>query len=204
MLSKLEKHLTYANVVSTLCLFILLGGSAVAAVTLKRNSVKGKHIAKNAVTSPKVKNRSLLAQDFAAGQLPKGDQGPQGIQGVQGERGQDGANGSAVAYAYVKGDGTLDAAHSKNIISVVKNTYSASNPTPPHTGGSPIGGSYCIDVSVPVNHVVGSLRSGGEIVAFGPFATLQDGCPATTDVRAVTYGSAGGSPVDRDFALLLN
>jgi hypothetical protein len=63
VLTKLRKHVTYANVVSTMCLFILLGGSAVAAVKLQRNSVKGKHIARNAITSPKVKNGSLLAQD---------------------------------------------------------------------------------------------------------------------------------------------
>jgi len=48
-----------------MCPFILLGGGAVAAVKLTRNSVKGKHIARNAITSPKVKNGSLLALDFA-------------------------------------------------------------------------------------------------------------------------------------------
>jgi hypothetical protein len=48
-------------------LFVALGGSSYAAVTLRRNSVKGKHIAPNAVTSRKVKDRSLRAKDFATG-----------------------------------------------------------------------------------------------------------------------------------------
>lgn len=76
MLARLRQRLTYANVMATIAVFIALGGSGYAAVTLKRNSVKGKHIAKNAVTSAKVKNRSLKRKDFASGQLPKGLPGP--------------------------------------------------------------------------------------------------------------------------------
>jgi hypothetical protein len=98
VLAKLRPKLTYANVVSTLCLFILLGGSSYAAVTLKKNSVKSTNIAKNAVTSPKVKNGSLLSADFKAGQLPGGGTGgptgPQGSAGAQGQRGETGLPGT--------------------------------------------------------------------------------------------------------------
>jgi hypothetical protein len=97
VLSRFRSQLTYANVVSTLCLFIVLGGSSYAAVTLKRNSVKSNNIAANAVTSPKVKNGSLLSQDFKAGQLPdgaKGAQGPPGATGAQGLKGDAGTNGT--------------------------------------------------------------------------------------------------------------
>ena len=52
MLSKLHDRLTFANVVSLLALFVALGGTSVAAVSLTRNSVKGRHIASNAVTAP--------------------------------------------------------------------------------------------------------------------------------------------------------
>ena len=75
---------SHATVVAYLALFVALGGTSVAAVSLKRNSVKGKHIARNAVTGPKVKNASLLALDFAAGQLPKGDKGDEGDPGRPG------------------------------------------------------------------------------------------------------------------------
>ena len=71
-------RLTYANVVSTACLFILLGGGAYAATHLGRNSVGSKQIRRNAVTSPKVKDHSLLGKDFKAGQLPSGETGPPG------------------------------------------------------------------------------------------------------------------------------
>jgi hypothetical protein len=87
MSQRFRPRFTYANVVSTLCLFILLGGSSYAAVQLSKGQVKTKHIAKNAVTSAKVKDGSLLSKDFKAGQLPagaKGDPGPKGDPGANG------------------------------------------------------------------------------------------------------------------------
>ena len=42
-------RLTYANVVSSVCLFLVLGGSAYAAVTLRNNSVGANHIKNNAI-----------------------------------------------------------------------------------------------------------------------------------------------------------
>jgi hypothetical protein len=58
-------RLTYANVVSSLCLFLLLGGGAAYAAThLAKNSVGTKQLKKNAVTSEKVKDGSLGAVDI--------------------------------------------------------------------------------------------------------------------------------------------
>jgi Collagen triple helix repeat (20 copies) len=103
VLTKLRNHLTYANVVSTLCLFILLGGSAVAAVRLSKNSVSSTHIkngqvkradlAANGVDSSKVDDGSLLSHDFAPGQVPRGEPGPQGERGPQGDQGPQGEQG---------------------------------------------------------------------------------------------------------------
>ncbi|MEA2448979.1 MAG: hypothetical protein QOG63_911 [Thermoleophilaceae bacterium] len=84
MLAKVRDRLTYANVVSTLCLFILLGGSAVAALKLPRHSVGARELRADAVSSPKVRDGSLEAQDFAPGQIPQGAQGPKGDPGQDG------------------------------------------------------------------------------------------------------------------------
>jgi hypothetical protein len=76
-----------------LALFVALSGTAYAA-TLPRNSVGTAQLKRNAVTSAKVKPRSLLGSDFRRGQLPAGPQGPQGPQGPAGARGPEGATGA--------------------------------------------------------------------------------------------------------------
>jgi hypothetical protein len=95
MLRHLSRHVM-ANAVAYLALFVALGGTSFAAVSLKRNSVKGKHLSANSVTAPKVKDGSLQLADFGAGQLPsgpKGDRGADGAGGPKGERGDAGAAG---------------------------------------------------------------------------------------------------------------
>jgi hypothetical protein len=61
-------RLTYANVVSTLCLFLLLGGgAAVAATQLPKNSVGSKQLKKNAVAAAKIKNGAVTGAKLAGG-----------------------------------------------------------------------------------------------------------------------------------------
>lgn len=73
---------------------IVLPKRSVGAAQLKTSAVVGTKIAKNAVTGVKVKNGTLLAADFKAGQLPAGPQGPQGVAGTQGPKGDPGPAGS--------------------------------------------------------------------------------------------------------------
>jgi hypothetical protein len=75
-----------------LALFVALSGTAYAA-TLPRNSVGPAQLKRNAVTSAKVKPRSLLASDFRRGQLPAGPEGPPGARGAEGATGARGAEG---------------------------------------------------------------------------------------------------------------
>src|SRR5438093_8364698 len=74
-----------AMVVACLALAILLSGAAYAVSTaLPRNSVGSVQLKNNAVNSAKVRNASLRAVDFAAGQIPVGPQGPAGPPGASG------------------------------------------------------------------------------------------------------------------------
>ena len=84
---------SYAEVVATAALFIALGGVSYAAVKIPNNSVGTKQLKKNSVNSSKVKNKSLLAADFKAGQLPQGPAGPTGAAGQNGAAGADGTDG---------------------------------------------------------------------------------------------------------------
>jgi hypothetical protein len=56
--SHLKRHLSVANVISCIALFIALSGAAYAA-TLGKNAVKTKNIAAGAVTSPKLKSGAV-------------------------------------------------------------------------------------------------------------------------------------------------
>jgi hypothetical protein len=95
-----------AMLVALLALFVALGGSSYAALQIPRGSVGTKQLKNGAVTSPKVKNNSLLVRDFKASQRsqlrgPQGAQGPQGPQGPQGQVGPaSGAAGGALAGSY--------------------------------------------------------------------------------------------------------
>jgi hypothetical protein len=73
-------RLTYANVISTIALFVALGGTSYA---VARNSIGTAQLKTNAVTSAKVKNGSLRTGDLApAARI--GQRGPRGPQGPPG------------------------------------------------------------------------------------------------------------------------
>jgi hypothetical protein len=83
--SQIRKRLTYANVMSSIAVFLVLGGAtAFAASSLGKNTVGSKQLKKEAVASSKIKDGSLQASDFKVGQLPAGPRGPQGPQGATG------------------------------------------------------------------------------------------------------------------------
>jgi hypothetical protein len=95
---RLAGHFTFANAMAATAVFLVLGGTAYAAAgKLGKGSVKGVNIAKNAITSPKVKDHSLLAQDFKTGQLPAGPVGPVGPKGDAGAKGDTGPKGDTGA-----------------------------------------------------------------------------------------------------------
>ena len=92
--------MTYANMVSSLCLFLVLAGGSAFAAT----QIAGAQYASNAITSAKVKNGSLLKVDFKSGQLPKGPRSLTGTVwpgGTAGAAGANGAPGTARAYGFV-------------------------------------------------------------------------------------------------------
>ncbi len=89
MPSELRDRLTYANVVSSLALFTALGGTSYAAIT-----VTGANVRNGSLTSADIKDRSLQARDFKAGQVPAGKPGPAGPQGAAGETGPAGPAGA--------------------------------------------------------------------------------------------------------------
>jgi hypothetical protein len=87
--TNLKRHLSVANVLSCMALFIALGGTAYAAVKLKPNQVKAVNIARQAVTnakiktqavtSGKIKNGGVINADLGAGAVTEAKLGPESV-----------------------------------------------------------------------------------------------------------------------------
>lgn len=115
MLWRSAGWLSYSNVVATVAIFVALGGSSYAAITItgkqikdttvasadvRNNSVRGKDIRRGTVRSSDVRDSSLLAKDFMPGQLqpgPRGEPGTAGPAGPAGPQGPTGPQGPAGA-----------------------------------------------------------------------------------------------------------
>lgn len=134
----IRRHLSYANVIATVALFLALGGTAWA---LSKNSVGTKQLKNNAVTGKKIKNGAVTQRKIAAS-------------AQQALKGQQGAPGTALGYAHVLQNGTLDTANSKNVGS----SYES----------SPGSGKYCLNVAVTFKNAVGSGDFSGTESVIGP------------------------------------
>lgn len=93
-----------ALAVAVFALFVALGGVGVAATNLvpknsvgtaqiQNDSVTRAKIAHQSITSMLIKPGSLMASNFAAGQIPAGPKGDTGATGSQGAKGDTGARG---------------------------------------------------------------------------------------------------------------
>lgn len=90
------------NVVVALALFVAVGGTSFAAITItgmnvKDGSLTGADVKDGSLGSTDVRNGSLRSADFRPGQLRSGPVGPDGAPGATGAPGPPGATGTAGA-----------------------------------------------------------------------------------------------------------
>lgn len=177
---------TYSNVVATLALFLALaGGTAFAASQFGKESIGTRALMKEAVTPLKLSKKAKATL--------VGAPGAKGATGAQGPKGETGAPGSALAYARIEADGTLDTAHSKNVAS-------SFHPA--------VNGLYCITPSVSVSNVVVSTPHVGpdtgtlaqaDIVANGDTPNGTCNTPVYVTIR-----NGGGTPENHPFYVVFN
>jgi hypothetical protein len=175
-------RLSYANVTSTLALFLAVGGVSWAAATLPKNSVGAKQIKRGAVASAEVKNRSLKPADFALGALPAG---PKGDKGDKGDPGAPGLDGSARAHVEVRNTSppTIVNGTNKNVVSVQRASAA---------------GLYCVALAFDDPKVVVASSDFVGVNVAGTadpqlLAALIPGqCPVGTDVAVGTAQITGG------------
>lgn len=100
-MKRLRSKLTYANVISTLCLILLVGGgTALAAGGLEKESVGTRQLKKEAVTPLKLSAKAKATLVGPTG--PKGATGPTGPQGPKGAAGTN----SVTNFVVLEGSGT--------------------------------------------------------------------------------------------------
>jgi len=185
--------LTYANVVATLALFVALGGSSYAALTItgrnvRNSSLTGKDVRNNSLTGSDVKrlkggdvtDGSLLAKDFKAGELPAGAKGDKGDPGTPATRlfAQVTSSGN-LAY----GSGATGASRSNN-------------------------GTYDVQFDRSLDGCVGIAATGygkpvgvGETQQAGSAAVVDMSVGGTNGVEVLTTNGDGTAQADRSFHL---
>jgi Collagen triple helix repeat (20 copies) len=150
-----KPRLTYANVAATLALVFSMTGGAMAAKHYLINSTK--QINPKVISALKGKTGPAGPVGSAGSAGPAGPagaagtQGPTGPAGPQGPVGPKGENGTAVAYAHVHADGTLDTAHSKNVTAA--NLVST--------------GIFCLKTAVAIKNAAGMVDTGNSGGEFG-------------------------------------
>jgi hypothetical protein len=198
MLSRFGRSVAFSNVVSLLSLFVALSGGAyalslpnnsVGAKQLKRAAVTNSKIKNGAVTAAKVKPRSLLASDFKLGQLPKGPKGDKGDTGDKGDKGDPGLQGpagTAVAYGYVRANGTFDASRSFHLLASVNTATNI----------------YCLRFASAPTNLVASVDTafGGFVTVSVDPTTIGNSCaivlPAANAVALTVAANGAGSAKD--------
>jgi hypothetical protein len=100
MRQRLRSHLTYANVISTLCLFLLLGGTAVAvdgslagqntvgSADIINGEVKADDLAPNSVGSGKIADRQVKNAELGPNAASSNTIADEGVQGIDIANGQ--------------------------------------------------------------------------------------------------------------------
>ncbi len=71
----MRRHLSFANVISVLALFIALGGGALAVQVAKKNSVNSKSIRNNSIRSADIRKGQVRSSDIGDGQVGSADIG---------------------------------------------------------------------------------------------------------------------------------
>jgi hypothetical protein len=131
----------------------------------------------------------------------KGDAGPKGDTGATGQQGPKGDAGSALAYAHVFANGSLDPARTRNVLSVTRPTAGSQT------------GRYCIDLlsGIVPHNVVATLErvvdaAGNDLVTDDTvLATITPNaqCAGAEDASVLVFDTGEGRE-DEPFYVVFN
>jgi hypothetical protein len=203
--SFLRRHLSYANVVASLALFLALGGAAFAATQLPRNSVGTGQLKPEAVTAGKIAKKTRNQLMGSTG--PQGPAGKTGAKGATGAKGPTGAKGATGAKGDTGARGPAGADGIGPAFEVFATGKAIGNASTTIASQNLAAGAYVISANVVVETggaeatVVCLLNAGGEASAVVPkeatttlslsvTATLGSASAATLTCSTDTAASA--------------
>jgi hypothetical protein len=211
-----KEHLTYSNVISTICLFILLGGVSWAATSLPKNSVGSPQIRNGQVRSQDVRNNSLTSADIRESTLrlpqgPRGAKGERGIQGMTGPTGpvgptgSDGATGPSGATGPTGQAGTTGATGPAAPGLMVGSSGGAQLPGMSYLPASGVGNYADLTTAesvAPADMVASALTVSKSVATLDSriYQLMDDGTPTLTCIvtpPATTCESIGSIPISR-------
>ena len=163
-MTRFGPRLTYANVASSLALFVALGGTGYAALQIPRNSVGAKEIRQGAVRSNEIRNRAVLLRDISVDTRKR----------LRGKRGPAGPSGT-----------TFRAAISSGGAAVLGNATSAA-----HQGGTNV---YSIEFGADVTAELDRVDIGAALMP-GARGVAEHRRPSGGDCRSERRPARAGRP----------
>ena len=188
-------------VVASIALLAALGGTSVAAISnVPLFSVGTPQLKANAVVSSKVKNRSLLAVDFARGQVPRGPRGLRGFPGAPGAPGPQGPAGPAGPTGPAGPAGTVT-----RLTAVVNSSGSIARSQGTTSAGRVQTGAYEVLFNQNVSACTYVATLGDPSTGVPPSGEIGVSTRSTNPngVLVVTRNSAGTLAVDSSFHLVV-
>lgn len=218
-MKQIRKRLTYANVMSSIAVFLVLGGATALAAGLAKNSVGSKQLKKNAVTTkkiknnavttPKIKDGAVTASKLAPGTIPAPP--PIAAGSITSEKLANGAvtSGKIAAGAVSRAnlaEGTL----LPRAFALVE--FDGSVDPNFTVGGIPnatmVGDAYCFDLPFPVLHAQATGEADGEgndvpsVLIAGAQESFEE-CPVGTDVEVEVWDTGLDEETTEEFFLVV-
>jgi hypothetical protein len=194
----LKRHLSVANVISCVALFVALSSVTYAATTLTKKSVKARHLANGAVTTPKlrngavttpkIRNGAVIATKIAAGQVGSSQLADGGVRSVD-------LGGGVVTEAKIKNSAVTESKLGANSVSTGKLQDGA-------VTGAKLSSSL---LSQLVKNVTYASKESGAVSATSPKSVTAE-CPTGKQAIGggvrVVFGTAEAVPITESIPFL--
>ena len=191
-MSRLRSHLSYANVMATIAVFVALGGTSYAVASLPRDSVGSKQIRSNAVGRSEVRKGAIMTRQVRDRSIALKDISRAARDSLRGQTGRTGPQGPP-------GPGTLYAAALDSGGGVARRTPGVANVNKAGTA------LYTIRIERDLSQCYAYATLSD--VPGGVTASPQNGeivTAITGDTVTVRTRNSGGAPTDLPFHVLVS